>query len=258
MSKATATRLHTLEPATYRSPLQVQLHGADAPRIPCPVYLVEHPDGLVLFDGGLAPEAAGKPAAVYGELAERIDIVFREQHLIEYQLDRLGFSLGDVGTVIASHLHFDHAGALKQFPHAHTFLGAGEMEYALAPERFASTWYRRADFDDQHGIQWDILPCDHDLFDDGAVTALYMPGHTPGSLATMVHLPERTLILTGDVVHTREGLTGECHYHGDVDAVAARQSLRKLSHLAGVHHADVWICHDPGDWQRFGGAGQLT
>lgn len=253
-----ATRLHALEPATYRSPLQVQLHGADAPRIPLPVYLIEHPDGLVLFDGGLTPEAAGAPSAVYGELAERIDIDFGQQHLVEYQLDRLGFSLDDVGTVIASHLHFDHAGAFKQFPHARTFLGAGELEYALAPERFASSWYRQEDFDPRHGIQWDVLPCDHDLFGDGAVTALYMPGHTPGSLAAMVRLPGRTVILTGDVVHTRDGLLGECAYHGDVDTVAARRSLRKLDHLARVNHADIWICHDPGDWDRYGGAGELT
>lgn len=257
MSTNVATRLHALEPATYRSPQQVRLYGSGAPRIPFPVYLAEHPDGLVLFDGGLDPRAVGEPASVYGELAERIDIDFRGGHLVEYQLERLGYALADVGTVIASHLHFDHAGAFKQFPHARTFLGQGEMEYARAPEKFAAAWYREADFDDQHGIQWEMLPCDHDVFGDGAVTALYLPGHTPGSLAAMVRLPRRTVILTGDAVHTRDGFVGECHYHGDVDSVAARQSLRKLSHLARVNHADVWICHDPGDWERFGGAGTL-
>ena len=258
MSRATAMRLHALEPATYQSPLQVQLHGPSAPRIPFPIYLIEHADGLVLFDGGLDSTAAGDPAAVYGEMAERIDIRFPEQYRIEHQLDQLGFALSDVETVIASHLHFDHAGALKEFPHARTFLGEGEMEYARAPERFSASWFRQEDFDDRHGIQWEILPCDHDVFGDGALTILRMPGHTPGSLAAMVHLPERTVILTGDVVHNRSDLECEAAYHGDVDTVAARQSLRKLAHLTEVHNADVWICHDPGDWQRLASAGPLS
>lgn len=250
MSGATATRLHALKPATYQSPLQARLLGDAAPRIPFPIYLIEHRHGLVLFDGGLDSAAAGDPAAVYGAMAQQIDIRFPFEFQVEQQLDGLGFALRDVETVIASHLHFDHAGALKEFPHARTFLGEGEMEYALAPERFSSAWYRREDFDDRHAISWQVLPCDHDVFGDGAVTVLRMPGHTPGSLAAMVHLPERTVILTGDVVHTRDAMEGECAYHGDVDTVAARQSLRKLTHLTAVHQADVWICHDPGDWDR--------
>lgn len=256
MSFNTAERMWAFEPATYLSPLQVQLHGARAPRIPFPVFLIEHRDELVLFDAGLDPDHAGDPVGAYGELAEKIQIDFREEHLIEYHLDKLGFSLRDVSTVIASHLHFDHAGALKQFPHARTFLGAGEMPYARQPERFCSTWYRTEDFDDRHGIQWHEVPCDHDIFADGALTILYMPGHTPGSLAAMVRLPTRTVILSGDVVHTRDALETETAYPGDVDTVAARQSIRKLKHLAHVNQADTWICHDPDDWERFGGTGE--
>lgn len=251
-----ASRMWALEPATYQSPAQVALLGAGAPRIPFPIYLVEHPEGLVLFDGGLDPDHAGDPVAGYGEMAERIRIDFREEHLVERHLDQLGFALGDVSTVIASHLHFDHAGALKQFPHATMYVGAGELAYARAPERFASTWFRTEDFDDRHGIAWSELPCDHDVFGDGAVTALHLPGHTPGSLGVMVRLPERTLILTGDVVHTRGAFDAEIHYHGDVDSVAARRSLRKLAHLERVNDAQVWIGHDPEDWEKYGGAGE--
>ncbi|MDN5894988.1 MAG: N-acyl homoserine lactonase family protein [Nocardioides sp.] len=256
MTHAVASRMWALEPATYVSPAAAQLLGQEAPRIPFPVYLVEHAEGLVLFDAGLAPEAAGDPGSVYGELAGRLCIDFAREHLIEHQLQALGFSLGEVTTVVASHLHFDHAGALKQFPHARTLIGSGEMTYALAPERFASGWYRREDFDDVHGIRWQEIPCDHDLFGDGAVTALHMPGHTPGSLALMVRLPGSSYVLTGDVVHTRGAYEGEIAYHGDVDTVAARQSLRKLKFLADTHRANVWIAHDPDDWVHWGGAGE--
>jgi N-acyl homoserine lactone hydrolase len=256
MTRMTANRMWALEPATYQSPAQVDLLGDAAPRIPFPVYLVEHDDGLALFDAGLDPDHVGDPAGAYGEVAVRIRMAFREGHLIEHQLARLGFSLADVGTVIASHLHFDHAGALKQFPHARTFLGAGEMAYARAPERFSSTWFRVEDFDDRHGIQWSELADDHDVFGDGAVTVLHLPGHTPGSLGALVRLPGATYILTGDVVHTRTAYDSEVHYHGDVDSLTARASLRKLARLEQAYGGRVWICHDPDDWERYGGAGE--
>lgn len=253
---ATAGRMWALEPATYVSPAQVQQLGDAAPRIPFPIYLVEHADGLVLFDAGLDPDHAGDPEGAYGDMATRLRMDWRPEHTVEHQLGELGFSLADVGTVIASHLHFDHAGALKQFPHATTFLGAGEMDYARAPERFASTWFRTEDFDDRHGIRWHELAGDHDVFGDGAVTVLHLPGHTPGSLGAMVRLPGQTIVLTGDVVHTRHAYDSEIHYHGDVDSVAARASLRHLARLGQEHDAGVWICHDPDDWARFGGAGE--
>lgn len=255
MTSGTAARLWALEPATYRAPAQVASLGAAAPRIPFPVYLIEHADGLVLFDAGLDPDHAGDPAGAYGDLAERIDMDFREEHVIENQLAGLGFTIGDVATVVASHLHFDHAGGLKRFPHASTLIGAGELDYARAPEKFATTWFREEDFADRHGIAWRELSTDHDVFGDGAVTTLTLPGHTPGSLALLVRLASRTIVLSGDVLHSRGALEAETAYAGDVDSVAARASLRRLKQILRGERADLWIAHDPDDWQRFGGSG---
>lgn len=247
-----------LEPATYQSPAHVAHGGDAAPRIPMPVYLVEHTNGLVLFDAGLDPDHVGDPAGAYGEIAERIRIRFDEPQSIDYQLDRLGFAASDVGTVVVSHLHFDHAGALRRFPHATTYIGAGELAYARAPERFASTWYRREDFGDHLDIDWHEIGADTDVFGDGAVTVLALPGHTPGSLGLLVRLPGRRIVLTGDAVHTRGAFDTELHYPGDVDSLAARASLRRLATLARDQAADIWICHDPDDWAAFGGAGAKT
>jgi len=246
----------TLEPATYRSPAHAKEFGDAAPRIPFPISLVEHADGLVLFDAGLDPDHVGDPAGAYGEMADRIDIRFDERHLIETHLEALGFSVADVTTVVASHLHFDHAGALKRFPHARVVLGSGEWEYAHAPERFASSWYRVEDFGPQTGLTFDIVSGDTDLVAGGAVRVLHLPGHTPGSLALQVRLPERTLVLSGDVVHARGAYDAEIHYHGDEDSRAARASLRRLRTILEEEAADLWIAHDPEDWERFGGAGE--
>lgn len=251
-------RLWALECVTYVSPSEARVYGDAAPRVPVPVYLMEHRDGLVLFDAGLDPAAVGEPAAVYGQLADTLQFDFREEHLIEHQLDRLGYSIKDVGTVVASHLHFDHAGALRQFPHARTIIGAGELEYAREPDHFSRNWFRPEDFHADLGLQWDVVPCDIDVFGDGSLRVLYMPGHTPGGLAALVRLDDGNLVLSGDVAHNRSDFAQEKAYHGDVDSVAARASLRKLKYILETERAHLWIGHDAADWEHFGGAGEVT
>jgi glyoxylase-like metal-dependent hydrolase (beta-lactamase superfamily II) len=244
-----------LEPASYR-PLNapVGMPVDQVARLPFPVFLVEHSDGLVLFDAGLDPDAADDPGSVYGALAGRLDIDFRREHLIGSQLRSLGHRTADVEHVIASHLHFDHIGGMREFRHARIYVGDGELAYARAPDRFCAGWYRPAEF--EAGFNWFETAGDFDLFGDGAIRILHMPGHSPGSLAMLVRLPERNLIITGDVVHTRAAYEAEAAYVGDVDTVAARRSLRKLRFIAEIEDADIWINHDPDDWTRFGGAGE--
>lgn len=255
--QATVARLITMEPATFRSPSLVQQMGDSAPRIPFPIYLIEHSNGLVLFDAGLDPDYVGDPSGAYGEMAERIDMRFDERHLIETHLDWLGYSLADISTVVASHLHFDHAGALKRFPHSRTIVGAGEFDYARAPERFSSTWFREEDFHERHGLRFEEIAEDLDLMGDGSITILRLPGHTPGSLGVRVGLENRTIILSGDAVHNRSAYDAEIHYHGDVDSITARATLRRLAALTQEESAELWIAHDPDDWERFGGAGTI-
>jgi N-acyl homoserine lactone hydrolase len=44
-----------------------------------------------------------------------------------------------------------------------------------------------------------------DLFGDGSVFAIWVPGHTPGSIAYLVRTPKGPVLLTGDACHTRWG-----------------------------------------------------
>lgn len=254
MSQPVANRLWALEPATYL-PLNASVGTAraDVARLPLPVFLIDHPGGLVLFDAGLDPDGADNPESSYGPLARKIDIDFRREHLIENQLRDIGHRTADIEHVVASHLHFDHIGGLREFTHARVYVGDGELDYARSPEKFCASWYRQKDF--EADLDWFEVAADFDVFGDGAIRLLTLPGHSPGSLGLLVRLPERVIVITGDAVHTRAAYESEAAYVGDVDTVTARRSLRKLRFVAETEHADVWINHDPDDWKRFGGAG---
>src|SRR5688572_25986381 len=48
-------------------------------------------------------------------------------------LEMLGIAPGNIGQLIVSHLHYDHAGTLGAFPNARFHLQAAEMAYATGP-----------------------------------------------------------------------------------------------------------------------------
>lgn len=223
--------------------------GSGAITIPMPAYLIEHPAGLVLFDTGPAHSAADDPAAVYGPLAEMFDMRFPAEVRIDRQLRNLGYSPSDVRYVVASHLHFDHAGGLELFPDATFLIGPGEMRYAYWPDKAGAAFFRREDFEPTRAFRWLEIPGgEHDIFGDGSLVVFCTPGHTPGELSLLVRLPGRNFLLVGDTVHLRAALEGEIPNMFDANTEEAVRSIARLKLIRAATDAVVWISHDPEDW----------
>ncbi|MQA17213.1 MAG: MBL fold metallo-hydrolase [Pseudonocardiaceae bacterium] len=247
-----ATRLWALDGAwfTVDTGLLV-VNGSGDVTLPVPTFLIEHPRGLVLFDTGVVPQASVDPHGVYGELAEHVNIDFTPDKQVDRQIEALGFSTTDVTHVVVSHSHFDHTGGMYLFPQAKFFIGGADLPYAYWPMPAASVFFRTADLDPTRGFDWNPLAGDHDLFADGSVTVLSMPGHTPGNSSLMVRLANRTFMLTGDTVHVREALDNELPMPSDYSTKTAVDSVRRLAQLSAADDADIWIAHDPQDWAKF-------
>src|SRR6201987_4044017 len=89
---------------------------------PINAYVIEHRDGLVLFDTGQDRASVTDPdyfpggitGALYDRLA-RFEI--GPEDTLSNGLNRLGYALADVGTAVISHLHQDHIGGLSEFDH---------------------------------------------------------------------------------------------------------------------------------------------
>jgi glyoxylase-like metal-dependent hydrolase (beta-lactamase superfamily II) len=84
-----------------------------------------------------------------------------------------------------------------------------------------------------------------DVFGDGTVWALWVPGHTPGSTAFVVRTPAGPVLLTGDACHTRWGWDqGVEPGTFSTDQAQSAVSLGKLRALASEHPAlDVRLGH---------------
>ena len=101
--------------------------------VPVPFFLIRHPEGDVVVDGGNPLAAAVDARAHWGALAEQFRVRMTEEQHCVAQLRELGIPPESVSHVVQSHLHIDHTGALGHFPDA-TVIVQVKSSMLLAPQ----------------------------------------------------------------------------------------------------------------------------
>jgi len=160
--------------------------------------LILHDSGPVLFDTGYDPAffVATKPfpQRLYRWVTPP---EITPQTILAAQLERFNLRPEDVCTVIVSHFHADHIAGLGQFPRAQIFASRGGLEAARRGSEWAAlrTGVLRAlipgDFDQRvrffedcatATLPGEMAPFEAavDVFGDGAMLAVPLPGHAPG------------------------------------------------------------------------------
>ncbi|PSP76719.1 MBL fold metallo-hydrolase [Halobacteriales archaeon QS_3_64_16] len=218
-----------------------------------PVYnlLIDHPEGVLLWDTGSHPEA-GKghwPAEQY----EAFEHYNAEEYPLDESLEGVGYGIKDVDFVLQTHLHLDHAGGLEHFAGTGVpvFVHESELKHAYysATRPGGSDAYILEDFD--HDLNWQVLHRERErhLTD---IEFLHLPGHTPGVVGTLLRLDERTLLLTSDEAYVRANYEYELPLGGELlwSKPHWRRSLRWLKDVERRHDALVVAGHDAEDVER--------
>jgi N-acyl homoserine lactone hydrolase len=210
---------------------------------PVCVYLLDTASGWVLLDAGMNPDNGRDRARMQEKFWGQgmTAPVIRDGHLLERQFAELGVGFADVRHVILSHLHYDHCGCLRQFPHAR--ISVQRREYAHAFGADIGMAYFRDEYDDAR-LQWDLR--DGDWEAQPGLRLIDTRGHTEGHQSAIVELPESgTLALPFDAGDLQENfdeeiLPGEC-----CDDAAALGAIRRLKALEVEHRATRLLFHDP-------------
>jgi glyoxylase-like metal-dependent hydrolase (beta-lactamase superfamily II) len=167
------------------------------------------------------------------------------------QLRERGVDPGDVRLIVMTHLHYDHASGLSQFPGATVLVDDAEWR-AAAKGSFLAGYLPRLFPGDQ---DWRLLDGGSDAIDllgDGSVVLLRTPGHTAGHRSVVLRLGGgRSLLLTGDAAYSRatidDDLTPLLTWRDD----AFKASLARLRAWVGEHPGDPVICgHDAARWSE--------
>jgi N-acyl homoserine lactone hydrolase len=226
---------------------------SDAPREeiivgPMPVFVILHPKGNVLFDTGPHPGVFQDAFARWGGLAKAFEPLGDERSGILVQLETIGLRPEDVRYVVNSHLHFDHAGGNQFFPQSTFLVSKKEIEWAQRPEN-EEKGYFRADWD--HLLTYREIEGSFDLYGDGKLVAIPLPGHTPGHQGLLVRLPKAgAMILSGDSVPCKENYLDFKIPRNHLDGEQARKTIQGLRDLAEKEKALLIHGHDPEQWKK--------
>jgi len=233
-----------------------------APR-PINVFVIEHRDGLVLFDTGQDRASVTDPdyfpSGVTGWFYRRTakaDIP--GDQTLTAGLGRLGYHASDVGAAIVSHLHQDHIGGLSELSGARIHVSQAEWDTMAEPRAELAGLMRN--HIDLPGLTWiKVTPepttdralapftVSHDLFGDGSLVLVPTPGHTPGSMSLIVRQPgQPPLAMVGDLTYAAD-LLERGHVPGSGSRGQLQQTTAMMNQLRhSLGGMVVLASHDPG------------
>lgn len=242
-------------------------------KLACRCVLVETGSELVLIDTGLGLLDVAAPSKRLSQFFLRLlDPDFREELTAVRQIEKLGFAARDVRHIVLTHLDFDHAGGLDDFPEAKVHMMLEEPEAAIRQ----STWLDRQRFRPQ---QWKgsvdrwvgYAPTGGAWFGFDAVRDLRglppeillvpLRGHTFGHAGVAVRDRDRWLLIAGDAYfdHDEMDLSNPRCLPGlrmyqwmmEKDRAARLGNQERLRALLREHGSEVRvICsHDPREFE---------
>lgn len=241
--------------------------GVGTPRsrylwLPCPAFLIHHPGaGAILVDTGLHPSVESTPAANLG----RAVTSFARPRMgpgedVPAQLRARGLEPRDVKVVVMTHLHFDHASGMSEFPSSTFVVTAAEWEAATTDPRPILRGYRPAHYDyvfDYRTLAYEGDRVDSyasfgltfDLFGDRSVRLASTPGHSAGHQSVICRLRDRDFVIAGDAIYTLGQLDGAPEPPRPLDRRLWRRSVQELKLFNRQYPQAVIVPgHDPEHW----------
>ncbi|MDX3894651.1 MBL fold metallo-hydrolase [Pusillimonas sp.] len=243
----------------------------------CHCLLLETEAGLVLCDTGFGLRDVADPRSRLSLFfLALVSPDFREEMTARRQVERLGYSAEDVRHIVLTHLDFDHAGGLDDFPQATIHLIAQERDAA----RLQKTWLDRQRFrpqqwasmnrwrtyDAHSGESWNGFARVGPL-DGLPPEILFVPliGHTLGHAGIAIDRGDKWLFMAGDAYFFHREMDLGCphctpglkfyQWMMDKDRGKRKHNQHRLRELKGHNAQDVelFCSHDTREFERLAG-----
>ncbi len=218
---------------------------------------VKHPAGLLIIDPAFGLSIADDLRRA-GPFVMSVMGTERTKTPVAEVMEKAGLHPADAQFAVITHAHWDHTGGLGDLPNARVLISRSELTWAAPLTRFFDQGVmphhlkrakERMFAFDFNGPPIDGFTGSFDLFGDGAVVAVPLPGHTPGSTGFLVRGQGGiTWLFSGDTTWTFRGVEAPAHkmiraFDSDLEALSS--SIGRL-HAMYENRPDVKVipAHD--------------
>ncbi len=256
----TNIKIHSFVTASSKIPEAILQHqGAllTMQEIPHPVIWIEHPRGNFLIDGGI-----GKTFSEERTKAPFWIRFFQQVKLLHPWIEQKEIPPEDkIQFALLTHGHWDHGSGLLDLPQVPIRMLPEEIKWLEAHANSYSDGISPTQVKNMKG-RWEALlledkPYENfskslDLFGDGTVVIVALPGHTPGSMGIFINqAPDRRFLFVGDATYgtNTEGWPLQrsriMEALSDQDIPQARKTRKQLETLVQQHNEITLIpTHD--------------
>jgi glyoxylase-like metal-dependent hydrolase (beta-lactamase superfamily II) len=246
-------------------------------RLTCHCLLVDTGSMLVLLDTGLGLHDVREPhARLSGFFLRLVSPDFREEMTARRQVEGLGYNADDVRHIVLTHLDFDHAGGLDDFPGASVHMLQDERDAAVArktwldKQRFRpEQWSTRANwitYGATAGDDWFGFDCVRALVGvPPEILLMPLVGHTFGHAGIAVNRGDGWLLYAGDAYFFHEEMNVErprctpglrayqrMMEKNRTSRLGNQERLRELRRTHG-NAVEIFCGHDTVEFERLAG-----
>ncbi len=226
--------------------------------LPIYVWVIDHPDGIILVDSGETSRVheRGYHPEWHPFYRRASTFSVHPEEELGPQLRALGIGPRDVRQVVLTHLHTDHAGGLTHLTGAKTWVTQDDYNnaqglkgklFGYLPHRWPKWW--QPEFIRFQNTPLGPFAQSMPLTRDGEVVVVPTPGHTPNHVSVVVR-GSTSYFLAGDTSYTQQLLID-----GKVDGVSpdervTRETARKILAFAKERPLVYLPSHDPEGAER--------
>ncbi len=219
--------------------------------LPIWVWVIEHPGGLVVIDTGEIPAINNLDKYLANESAfmryffkHGAKFGINEKDALNYQLEKINLSPGDVKLVVLTHLHLDHTDGLIFFPKQEIIVSDHEYKHPNGnmPTTYPS-WFKPNNVGYKQN-RIDIFNEAHPITSAEDLLYVPTPGHTPGHSSVIFKTDDFDIIFAGDTSYNQGQVrTGEL---AGVNASYKKSAAtyKKLLAYAANHRTIYLPTHD--------------
>ena len=242
-------KMHILSGGRLRMRRGVYVAGAEKHEtiyLPVACYLLRHRLGNVLFDTGCHPSTETDPEGRWGAMSRAMTVLSGPGDNLITNLESVGLQPEDIDVVVNSHFHTDHCGCNAFFRKATFICHAHELE-AASQENADKVGYLSIDW--KLPMPMETIDGQRDLFNDGRIVLVPLPGHTPGMTGALVALDRSgEYLLASDAVALRHSLDTDSNPRVTWDHEQACRSMAEVRRIE-AGGATVLFGHDEAQWQ---------